>query len=139
MKKVGILVVVLVLAVSFSTGCGQKKEKNYLDEITLSEYFELKDKKETTLVYIDSNDDISAKFKKSLNTILNDLGVHVKYLDTTKFKNDEEIMKFMSADDKTKESYEVPMIIHLKNGKIDVYTSGYTKDETIRKFIRANS
>lgn len=139
MKRIGILVAVLVLAVSFTTGCGKKEEKNYLDEITLSDYLELKNKKQDAIIYIDSNDDISAKFKKSLNSILNDLDTKVKYLDTTKFKNDEESMKFMNADKFTKESYEVPVLVVVKKGNIDVYTSGYTDDEKIRNFVRANS
>lgn len=139
MKKLGILLAILVVALVGVTGCGKKEEKNYLKEITLTEYFELKDQKENVLVYIDSNDDVSAQFRKSLNTILNDLDVEVKYLDTTKFKNEEETMKFMNADDYTKEGYEVPTLVHLKKGNIDVYTTGYTKDETIRSFVRANS
>ncbi len=139
MKKVGILMAVCILGISLMTGCGKKEEKNYLKEITLADYLELKNKKQDALVYIDSNDDISAKFKKSLNAILNELDVKVKYLDTTKFKNDEEAMKFMDADKLTKESYEVPMVVFIKKGKIDVYTSGYTNDEKIRDFIRANS
>lgn len=139
MKRIGILIAICVIAVGFITGCGKKEEKNYLKEITLTDYLELKSKKQDALVYIDSNDDVSAKFKKSLNSILNELDTKVKYLDTTKFKNDEEVMKFMDADKFTKESYEVPMVVFIKNGSIDVYTSGYTNDEKIRDFIRANS
>lgn len=138
LKKFGVFVVVLGLAVTICTGCGKKEEKNYLEEITLSDYLELINDKETTLVYVDSNDDVSAKFRKSLNTILNDLDYKMKYVDTTKFKSDEESMKFMNADEKTKGSYDVPMIISFKNGKIKEIFSGYTKDEAIKTFISAN-
>lgn len=139
MKKVGILAVILMLVVGFTTGCGQKKEKNYLEEITLSDYFALKDSKGDALIYIDSNDDVSATFKKSLNKILNELDVKVKYLDTTKFKDEEETMKFMNADEYTKKSYEVPLLVYIENGTIKNHTTGYTKDSKIRSFVKDNS
>lgn len=126
-------IVILMLVV---TGCGSSKNKNYLNEITLDEYLEMISDNKTGVIYIDSNDDVSASLKKSLKNILTEEKVEIYYLDTTKFSSkDEEVIKFMNASDVTKDGYSVPMLVYVKNGKIKEYQIGYNNDNSIKTFI----
>jgi hypothetical protein len=135
MKK-GLILCLTIMVAVIMTGCG-KTTKNTLSEITLDDYLEIIENKETKVVYIDSNDDMSANYKKSLKKTLSDLDKKVYYLDTTKFASkDAKVLKFMNASSKTKDGYTVPMIVYIKNGKIADSTIGYIDDLTIKTFIK---
>lgn len=135
MKKFLTLCTIVILMLVI-TGCGSSKNKNYLNEITLDEYLEMISDNKTGVIYIDSNDDVSASLKKSLKNILTEEKVEIYYLDTTKFSSkDEEVIKFMNASDVTKDGYSVPMLVYVKNGKIKEYQIGYNNDNSIKTFI----
>jgi hypothetical protein len=135
MKK-GLILCLTIMVAVIMTGCG-KTTKNTLSEITLDDYLEIIENKETKVVYIDSNDDMSANYKKSLKKTLSDIDKKVYYLDTTKFASkDAKVLKFMNASSKTKDGYTVPMIVYIKNGKIADSTIGYIDDLTIKTFIK---
>jgi hypothetical protein len=135
MKK-GLILCLTIMVAVIMTGCS-KTTKNTLSEITLDDYLEIIENKETKVVYIDSNDDMSANYKKSLKKTLSDLDKKVYYLDTTKFASkDAKVLKFMNASSKTKDGYTVPMIVYIKNGKIADSTIGYIDDLTIKTFIK---
>ena len=135
MKK-GLILCLTIMVAVIMTGCG-KTTKNTLSEITLDDYLEIIENKETKVIYIDSNDDMSANYKKSLKKTLSDLDKKVYYLDTTKFASkDAKVLKFMNASSKTKDGYTVPMIVYIKNGKIADSTIGYIDDLTIKTFIK---
>ena len=135
MKK-GLILCLTIMVAVIMTGCG-KTTKNTLSEITLDDYLEIIENKETKVIYIDSNDDMSANYKKSLKKTLSDLDKKVYYLDTTKFASkDAKVLKFMNASSKTKDGYTVPMIVYIKKGKIVDSTIGYIDDLTIKTFIK---
>lgn len=127
-------VVIFMLVV---TGCGNSKSKNYLNEITLDDYLEMLSENKEGIIYIDSNDDVSASLKKSLKNILAEDKIEIYYLDTTKFASkDEEVERFMNASEVTKDGYSVPMLVYVKDGKIKNHQIGYNNDSSIKTFIK---
>ncbi len=113
--------------------------ENYLNEIDLNEYIELKNSKEKHVIYIASRgNDINKDYELILKNELRKRNVKIEFLDLVPLEENNQIITFMNADELTKDTYTEPMILVFENGKLKDSLLGVSSKSDIIEFFDAN-
>lgn len=113
--------------------------ENYINEIDLNEYVELKNAKEKSVIYIASRgNEINEDYELILRNELRKRNVKIEFLDLTPLKENNQIITFMNADELTKDTYTEPMILVFENGKLKDSLLGISSKTDVIEFFDAN-
>lgn len=143
MLSIGFIIAFLIFALlRYGIGIGNNDflpTESSIVEITLEQY-EIDVKSiEKKLIYVDdSSQENYESFKGVVDTTISNREIKVDFLDLNKL-NDEELMNFMSAVSITKESYIVPLLLVVENGKVVDSSQGVLTDIELQDFLSRNS
>ena len=108
--------------------------KDFTKDINLDNYFELREKEEERYIFIYDDTTTSKEMLELVEKVAKKERVAINLLDFSNItKADTE--KFSKVDDYTKAGLIIPMIIDLKDGKINRYVAGHINEEELVKFI----
>lgn len=108
--------------------------KDFTKEITLDNYFELRNKESNSYIFIYDDTTTSEEMLELVENVAKKERIMVKILDFSNI-NKADTEKFAKADDYTKAGVIIPMIMDLENGKIDRYVAGHINEEELIKFM----
>lgn len=122
-----LLLVVLVGIIYYFT-------KDFTKEISLDDYFKLRDKEANTYIFVYDDTNTSKEMLELIESSAKKERIMINILDFSNI-NKKDTEKFAEADDYTKAGVIIPMIMDLEDGKIDRYVAGHINEEELIKFM----
>lgn len=143
MLAVAFIVAFLIFAlVRYGFGIGNV-EDNAIDtnivDISLENYKEAVKSKDKTLIYVDnSKESTYQSFRETVEGVMSAKDMEMKFLDLDKIKKDE-LVVFMDQIDITKDTYMIPLLLVVENGKVVDSNQGILTEIEFQDFLSRNS
>ncbi|MEI3530244.1 MAG: hypothetical protein V8Q75_04115 [Bacilli bacterium] len=143
MLAVAFIVAFLIFALArYGFGIGNVEDSEIdtnIVEISLDNYKEAVKNKDKTLIYVDNSKESTYKsFRETVESVMAAKDMEMKFLDLDKVKNDD-IIVFMEQLDITKDTYMVPLLLVVENGKVVDSNQGILTEIEFQDFLSRNS
>lgn len=143
MLAVGFIVAFLIFAlIRYGFGIGNTEKlpvESNIITITLEQYKEAVKSKEKKLIYVDnSSQEKYESFKQVVEQTLANREIKAHFLDLKEISA-EELLGFMNQISITKESYVVPLLLVVEDGKVVDSSQGVLTDVELQDFLSRNS
>lgn len=143
MLAVGFIVAFLIFAlIRYGFGIGNTEKlpvESNIITITLEQYKEAVKSKEKKLIYVDnSSQEKYESFKQVVEQTLANREIKAHFLDLKEISA-EELIGFMNQISITKESYVVPLLLVVEDGKVVDSSQGVLTDVELQDFLSRNS
>ena len=91
------------------------------------------------MIYVDNSKESTYKsFRETVESVMAAKDMEMKFLDLDKVKNDD-IIVFMEQLDITKDTYMVPLLLVVENGKVVDSNQGILTEIEFQDFLSRNS
>ena len=137
MKDKKLLIIIGVILVVILGGVIYYFTRYFSKDITLDNYFSLRENKSNKYVFVYNDEKISKEMLEIIEDSAQKERIQIDCLNISDISESEN-EKFMSADDYTKAGVIIPMLAKLKNGKIDSYIAGSIREDEIINFLNNN-
>lgn len=143
MLAVGFIIAFLIFAlIRYGFGIGNTENlpvESNIVEITFEQYKEDVKSTDKKLIYVDnSSQEKYESFKEVVEQTIANREMKVSFLDLNKI-SDEELISFMNQISITKESYIVPLLLVIEDGKVVDNSQGVLTDIELQDFLSRNS
>ncbi len=143
MLAVGFIIAFLIFAlIRYGFGIGNTENlpvESNIVEITFEQYKEDVKSTDKKLIYVDnSSQEKYESFKEVVEQTIANREMKVSFLDLNKI-SDEELIGFMNQISITKESYIVPLLLVIEDGKVVDNSQGVLTDIELQDFLSRNS
>lgn len=143
MLAIAFIVAFLIFALArYGFGIGNPEDniiETNIAEITLENYKEAVKSKDKTLIYVDnSKESTYQSFRETVEGVMAAKDMKMKFLDLDRLKDDDLIV-FMEQLDITKDTYMVPLLLVVENGKVVDSNQGILTEIEFQDFLSRNS
>lgn len=143
MLAIAFIVAFLIFALlRYGLGIGNNENQvvdTNIVEITLENYKEAVKNKEKTLIYVDDSKETTYKtFRETVEGVMTAKNMEMKFLDLNTVEDDQ-IIEFMEQLDITKDTYMIPLLLVVENGKVVDSSQGILTEVEFQDFLSRNS
>lgn len=108
-------------------------------DMTVDEYVSFYNSSNEGIIYVTKDDAImKEEFEEVIGTYFHDKKIDVYKLDLTEVSGDDE-QKFIDANEFTDDEFVIPMLVYIKDGKVEDAILGYVPDYKMEEFVSNNN
>lgn len=108
-------------------------------DMTVDEYVSFYNSSDEGIIYVTKDDAImKEEFEEVIGTYFHDKKIDVYKLDLTEVSGDDE-QKFIDANEFTDDEFVIPMLVYIKDGKVEDAILGYVPDYKMEEFVSNNN
>lgn len=108
-------------------------------DMTVDEYVSFYNSSDEGIIYVTKDDAVmKEEFEEVIGTYFHDKKIDVYKLDLTEVSGDDE-QKFIDANEFTDDEFVIPMLVYIKDGKVEDAILGYVPDYKMEEFVSNNN